>query len=50
MSIVVTNQAQHHQAVAEIARLAGCLEDSPEERQLIELMPAVVVWESKRPV
>lgn len=34
-------------ALERLAELAGCLEDTPEEHELVTLQLAVEVWESK---
>ena len=47
-NITIETELQCQSVVERIADLAGCLEDTPEERELINLQLAFEIWESKR--
>lgn len=44
----IKTEAEYEAAQERLAELAGCLEDTPEEHELVTLELAVAVWESKR--
>lgn len=45
---LITTWRHYEEALKRIADLAGCLEDTPEELELMELELEVAVWETKR--
>lgn len=44
----ITIETEYAAAQERLAELAGCLEDTPEEHELIKLQLAVEVWETKK--
>lgn len=46
--LTIETELQCQQVTERIAELVGCIEDTPEERELIELMLAYEIWETKR--
>ncbi len=46
MPIVITTVEEHEAAAAEVQRLAGALEDTPEESRLIDLVTAIEAWDA----
>lgn len=47
MPITINTVEEYEAATAEVQRLAGSPEDTPEERRLIDLVAAIEVWDSK---
>lgn len=45
---MITTQAEYEAAMERIQELSGALEDTSEEKQLIQLVLDVEIWESKR--
>jgi hypothetical protein len=45
--IAIETKADHERAMIRIAELAGSLDGSPEEEELIKLQLAVEIWETK---
>lgn len=45
--MTITTETEYHAAQERLAAIAGCLEDTPEEQELIKLELAIAVWESK---
>ncbi|MBX9911215.1 MAG: hypothetical protein K2Z25_21235 [Beijerinckiaceae bacterium] len=45
--MTIWTEEQYESVKERIAALAGCMEDTPEEGELITLQLAVEVWESK---
>ncbi len=45
--IVITTVEEYEAATAEVQRLSGAPEDTPEERRLIELVEAIEIWDAK---
>lgn len=43
--IVITGVDEYDRATQRVAELAGCIEDSPEERELQALIEAIAVWD-----
>lgn len=46
--IAIQNELECQRVVERIEELAGCLEDTPEEQELIDLVVAFEEWEAKR--
>jgi len=44
---VIQNEADYQAAMQRREDLAGCLEDTPEERELIAVQLAIDVWETR---
>lgn len=45
--VVITTVEEYEAATAEVERLSGAPEGTPEERQLIELILAIEIWDAK---
>ncbi len=45
--VVITNIEEYEAATAEVQRLSGAPEDTPEERRLIDLVLAIEIWDAK---
>lgn len=45
--MVIRNEADYQAALQRREDLAGCLEDTPEERELIAVQLAIEVWETR---
>lgn len=45
--MTIWTEAQFRMAQERIAELAGCLEDTPEEAELVALLLAIKVWDTK---
>lgn len=45
---IIESELDAQRVVERISELAGCLEDTPEERELIELVDQIEAWETKR--
>ncbi|HEV7257741.1 MAG TPA: hypothetical protein VGN82_08160 [Bosea sp. (in: a-proteobacteria)] len=48
--MTITTETEYQAAQERMAELAECLDDSPEEQELISLELAAAVWESKKQV
>ncbi|HEV7258909.1 MAG TPA: hypothetical protein VGN82_14105 [Bosea sp. (in: a-proteobacteria)] len=46
--MTITTETEYQAAQQPMAELAGCLEDPPEQHELIKLELAAAVWESKQ--
>lgn len=46
-NVMINSVDEYEAATAEVQRLSGAPEDTPEERRLIELVLAIEVWDSK---
>jgi hypothetical protein len=46
--MTITTEDEYKAAEERIAEIAGCLEDTPGEHELITLELAVEIWQSKR--
>ena len=44
--IAITTVEEYEAATAEVQRLTGAPEDTPEERRLIELVLAIEIWDA----
>ena len=44
---MIQNEADYQAAMQRREDLAGCLEDTPEERELIAVQLAIDVWETR---
>lgn len=44
----IGTHTQYEEVIARIADLAGCLEDTPEERELADLFLEIKIWETKK--
>lgn len=47
MPHAIQSDSDYQRVLERLADLAGCLEDTPEERELIQLEFKLAVWESK---
>lgn len=47
MPNAIQSDSDYQRVLERLADLAGCLEDTPEERELIQLEFKLAVWESK---
>lgn len=45
--MVIQNEADYQAALQRREDLAGCLEDTPEEREMIAVQLAIDVWETR---
>lgn len=45
--MMISTQADYDAAIERIQELSGCLEDTPEERGMIELVEAVEAWHAR---
>lgn len=45
--VVINNVEEYEAATAEVQRLSGAPEDTPEERRLIDLVLAIEIWDAK---
>lgn len=45
-NVVITTVEEYETATAEVQRLAGAPEDTPEEWRLIELVAAIEAWDA----
>lgn len=45
--MTIKTEAEYDAAQQRLDALIGCLEDTPEEIELIEVQLAIVVWETK---
>lgn len=45
--VVITTIEDYEAATAEVQRLSGAPEDTPEERRLIDLVLAIEIWDAK---
>jgi hypothetical protein len=46
--ITIETDDDHRRVMKRIAELAGCLDDTKEERELIDLALAIEIWDAKR--